>query len=134
MDPGNGRESAYTSRLCKALRCITAASSSALLTHLPNLPLPGPNALFILLHTPFRLGPLCLLICASATTAMSFGTSAPCTTIGSAHAPVGRAGECAVNEQCCILSDALRRCGRQRSQPKPTRCLVCRRMGMQPLM
>ncbi|TBU30826.1 hypothetical protein BD311DRAFT_753900 [Dichomitus squalens] len=38
MDPGNGRKSAYTSRICKALRCITAASSSALLTNSPRSP------------------------------------------------------------------------------------------------
>ncbi|TBU21923.1 hypothetical protein BD311DRAFT_771326 [Dichomitus squalens] len=58
MDPDNGRESAYTSRLCKAFRCITAASS-ALLTNISPISL--PNVLLILLHPPFRLGPLCLL-------------------------------------------------------------------------
>ncbi|TBU25100.1 hypothetical protein BD311DRAFT_765295 [Dichomitus squalens] len=69
MDPDNGRESVYTSR-CKALRCITAASS-ALLTNISPISL--PNALLILLHPPFRLGSLCLLVCASAAAAMSGG-------------------------------------------------------------
>ncbi|TBU23090.1 hypothetical protein BD311DRAFT_769226 [Dichomitus squalens] len=111
MDPDYVRESAYMS----ILHCITAASS-ALLTNISPILISLPNALLILLHPPFCLGPLCLLVCASAAAAMSGGMGRQVRLQGRGRpncrtrrrsADAGRVGECAATQQYCVLSGGV---------------------------